>query len=253
MVWPARQIVALSQDKAMLKHMLSPLPYDYAALEPHIDARTLYLHHDKHHAGYVQHLNDALQNHPELHARSALWLLNNLGNVPEAIRMAVRNNAGGHVNHTLFWHAMTPAQNAKPQPPQGALADAIVRDFGSLEKLQERFVQAGAAVFGSGWVWLVRTPAADGKLDVVTTPGHMNPVVQGDYPLLVNDVWEHAYYLRHENRREEYLKNWWNLANWQFAAQRYERAARPRELLWHDDDALFLREMPGAVASAGRF
>lgn len=234
----------------MLKHLLSPLPYDYAALEPHIDARTMHVHHDKHHATYVEHLNEALENYPELHARSALWLLNNLGNVPEPIRMAVRNNAGGHVNHTLFWHAMAPQSGGEPQ---GALADAIRRDFGGLDKLKERFVKAGSAVFGSGWVWLVRTQDADGKLAIVTTPGHTNPLMQGDYPILVNDVWEHAYYLRYENRREEYLKNWWAIANWQEAARRFDHAACAHEKRWHDDDALLLREIPptsSAVAHA---
>lgn len=233
----------------MLKHLLAPLPYDYAALEPHIDAQTLHLHHGKHHAGYVEHLNQAIENYPELHARSALWLLNNLGNVPQQIRTAVRNNAGGHVNHTLFWHAMSPQGGSEPQ---GALADAIRHDFGGLEKFKERFVKAGAAVFGSGWVWLVRNPDVDGRLEVMTTPGHMNPLIQGDYPILLNDVWEHAYYLRYENRREEYLNSWWNVVNWQVANERYERAARSREQRWHDDEALLLRELPNTRASAAQ-
>lgn len=227
----------------MLKHLLAPLPYEYNALEPHISAQTLRLHHDMHHAAYVAQLNQALSAYPELHARSPLWLLNNLGNVPQPIRLAIRNNAGGHVNHTLFWHAMSPTGGGEPQ---GALADAIRNDFGSLNAFKERFVKAGATVFGSGWVWLVRTPDAAGKLDVITTPGHMNPLVQGDYPILLNDVWEHAYYLQHQNRREEYLSNWWNIVDWRAAERRFERAAILKEPRWHDDENLLLREMPGA-------
>ena len=181
-----------------MKHTLSPLPYDFAALEPHIDAQTMMLHHDRHHASYVENLNSALEMFPELHAHNALWLLLNLDRVPHRIRTAVRNNAGGHVNHSLFWRAMSPAAGGAPAGP---LADAIDRDFGSLDEFKARFVDAGGKQFGSGWVWLARTQHDGGKLGVFTTSGHGNPLIQGHFPILVNDVWEHAYYLKHENRR----------------------------------------------------
>jgi Fe-Mn family superoxide dismutase len=201
------------------KHMLPPLPYEYAALEPSIDARTMMLHHDKHHASYVEKLNAALKDFPELQGRTASWLLLNLIKVPKEIRTAVRHNAGGHVNHSLFWRAMAAAGT---DAPAGALADAIRRDFGSVEKLKARFAEVGEQRFGSGWVWLVKTQPAGGKLEVLSTFGHENPMLQGHYPILVNDVWEHAYYLKYENRRADYLKGWWAVANWEEAARRYE-------------------------------
>jgi Fe-Mn family superoxide dismutase len=201
------------------KHLLPPLPYDYAALEPSIDARTMMLHHDKHHASYVEKLNAALEKFPELHERTAVWLLLNLIKVPKEIRTAVRHNAGGHVNHSLFWRAMSPSG---VDAPAGPLADAIVRDFGSLEQLKARFAEVGQQRFGSGWVWLARTQLDGGRLQVISTFGHENPLLRGHYPILVNDVWEHAYYLKYENRRADYLKDWWAVANWEEAAQRYE-------------------------------
>jgi len=218
-----------------MKHTLSPLPYDYAALEPHIDAQTMMLHHDRHHASYVANLNSALEMFPELHAHNALWLLLNLGRVPHRIRTAVRNNAGGHVNHSLFWRAISPAAGGAPAGP---LADAIDRDFGSLDEFKARFVDAGGKQFGSGWVWLARTQHDGGKLGVFTTSGHGNPLIQGHFPILVNDVWEHAYYLKYENRRGDYLKSWWPVVNWEEAARRFERSDHSAEREWEGEGGL---------------
>jgi Fe-Mn family superoxide dismutase len=215
-----------------MKHMLPPLPYDYAALEPHIDARTMMLHHDKHHASYVANLNATLESIPELHERTALWLLLNLSKVPEKARTAVRNNAGGHVNHGLFWRAMSPATGGAPAGP---LADAIDRDFGSLDEFKARFAEAGGKQFGSGWVWLARMQQDGGKLGVFTTSGHDNPLMQGHFPILVNDVWEHAYYLKYENRRGEYLKGWWPVVNWEEAARRFELSDHSAEREWEGE------------------
>ena len=218
-----------------MKHTLPPLPYDYAALEPHIDAQTMMLHHDRHHASYVANLNSALEMFPELHAHNALWLLLNLDRVPHRIRTAVRNNAGGHVNHSLFWRAMSPAAGGAPAGP---LADAIDRDFGSLDEFKARFVDAGGKQFGSGWVWLARTQHDGGKLGVFTTSGHGNPLIQGHFPILVNDVWEHAYYLKYENRRGDYLKSWWPVVNWEEAARRFERSDHSAEREWEGEGGL---------------
>jgi Fe-Mn family superoxide dismutase len=216
-----------------MKHVLPPLPYSYDALEPHLDARTMHLHHDKHHATYVESLNTALEKIPELQSRSAMWLLLNLtkvlSKIPEKDRPAVHNNAGGHVNHSMFWRSMAPPSGTKPS---GALAAAIDRDFGDLDKFKARFAEAGTKHFGSGWVWLAREQQQGGKLQIYTTPGHDNPLMQGHYPILVNDVWEHAYYLKHENRRADYLKNWWPIANWEEAARRFERTGQSIEQLW---------------------
>jgi Fe-Mn family superoxide dismutase len=209
------------QEPAPTKHVLPALPYEYAALEPAVDARTMMLHHDKHHASYVDKLNAALEGFPDLQGRTAIWLLLNLIKVPKEIRTAVRHNAGGHVNHGLFWRAMSPGGD---DVPAGPLADAIVRDFGSLEQLKARFAEAGEKRFGSGWVWLARTQLHGGTLHVFSTFGHENPLLQGHYPILLNDVWEHSYYLKYQNRRAEYLKDWWAVANWEEAAQRYERS-----------------------------
>ena len=220
-----------------MKHLLPPLPYGYAALEPHIDAHTMTLHHDQHHASYVRNLNAALESFPELHERTASWLLLNLNKVPEKIRTTVRNNAGGHVNHRLFWRAMSPEGGGTPTGP---LADAIKLAFGGLEQFKAQFDAAGEKVFGSGWVWLVRAQQDGGGLQVVTTPGHDNPLMQGHFPLLVNDVWEHAYYLKHENRRADYLKGWWSVVNWQEAARRFERTDHSAEQDWETDGGLVL-------------
>jgi Fe-Mn family superoxide dismutase len=224
-------------ETGRLTHLLPALPYDHAALEPHIDARTMMLHHDKHHASYVEKLNAALEKYPELRQHSAVWLLLNPGKIPEEARTAVRNNAGGHVNHSMLWRVMTPGGGGKPT---GALADAINADFGGLEKFKARFDEAGEKVFGSGWVWLARTQQDDGKLDVCTTSGHGNPLMQGHFPLLVNDVWEHAYYLKHENRRADYLKGWWSVVNWPEVARRFESSGLSPERRWDVDGGLVL-------------
>jgi Fe-Mn family superoxide dismutase len=215
-----------------MKHELPQLPYAYAALEPHIDARTMMLHHDKHHGTYVNNLNLALEKLPELQERSAVWLLRNLDKVPEDSRPAVHNNAGGHLNHSLFWRAMSPKGGAAPT---GALGDAIKRDFGSFEQFKTQFENAGEKLFGSGWVWLVRAQKEGGKLQVYTTAGHDNPMMQGHFPLLLNDVWEHAYYRKHENRRADYLNRWWTIANWDEAARRFQVSEEGAQKDWEDE------------------
>ena len=203
------------------KHHLPALPYPHAALEPYIDARTMQLHHGEHHARYVEELNGALAPFPDLQSKSALWLLLNLRKLPAEIRVAVRASAGGHVNHGLLWQGMSPTGGGVPT---GLLGDAIARDFGSFNEFKTRFDQAGAALRGSGWVWLARALEKGGGLEVLTTPAHDHPLMQGRFPLLVNDLWEHAYYLKHENRRGEYLAGWWPVVNWPEAARRYERS-----------------------------
>lgn len=206
------------------KHALPRLPYDYAALEPFIDAQTMMLHHDHHHASYVAKLNSALEKNPGLQGRSALWLLLNPGKVPLKIRTAIRHNAGGHVNHSLFWKAMSPAGHGAAAPA-GALAAAIDRDFGSLDEFKRRFIEAGEKLFGSGWVWLAESRLDGGKLQICTTNGHGNPLSNGHFPILLNDVWEHAYYLNYQNRRGDYLRAWWSIVNWEEAAIRFDRSS----------------------------
>jgi Fe-Mn family superoxide dismutase len=200
-------------------HVLPDLPYSHDALEPHIDAHTMMLHHGKHHASYVANLNEAIEPHPELREQSAAWLLLNPARIPDYAQTAIRNNAGGHVNHSLFWRAMSPDGGGGPGGP---LAAAIDQSFGSLGQFKAAFEDAGAKCFGSGWVWLTKSLQGGGKLTILTTSGHGNPLVQGRQPLLVNDVWEHAYYLKHENRRSDYMKGWWPVVNWIEAARRFE-------------------------------
>ena len=201
-----------------MAHEVPPLPYAYDALEPYIDEETMHLHHDKHHAAYVNNLNTALQKYPELQDKSAEELIRDLNSVPEDIRPAVRNNGGGHVNHTMFWEIMGPNGGGEPT---GALADAIKEAFGDLDGLKQQFNDAGTKRFGSGWAWLVRT--ADGKLQVTSTANQDNPMSEGSYPIMGNDVWEHAYYLKYQNRRPEYLAAWWNVVNWAAVAMRFEQ------------------------------
>jgi Fe-Mn family superoxide dismutase len=201
-----------------MKHTLPALPYDIGALEPVIDARTMTVHHDKHHATYVKALNKALEEAPDLQHKTAEWLLMNLKHVPENIRTAVRNNAGGHVNHSLFWRCMTAAGGGYPSGP---LSAAIDRDFSGYENFKAEFESVGAKLFGSGWVWLVVDKRGNNKLQLLATTGHDNPLTSGYYPLMLNDVWEHAYYLKHENKRPEYLKDWWKVVNWSEAEQRF--------------------------------
>ena len=188
---------------------LPPLPYAYGALETAIDARTMEIHHDRHHAAYVKNLNAALQQETNLQNQSVEALLRDLNSVPEAIREKVRNNGGGHLNHTIFWQIMGPDGGGEPT---GDLAQEINQTFGSFEEFRKQFNQAGGDRFGSGWVWLVRNP--QGQLQIVTTANQDNPITDGNYPIMGNDVWEHAYYLRYQNQRAEYLNNWWNVVNW---------------------------------------
>ncbi|HEV2878370.1 MAG TPA: superoxide dismutase [Candidatus Eremiobacteraceae bacterium] len=194
-----------------------PLPYPYAALEPTIDAQTMTLHHDKHHAAYVSNLNAAIEKHPALASKSAEDLLRDLNAVPEDIRAAVRNNGGGHVNHSMFWTIMAPGKGGEPK---GGLGDSIRSTFGDLETFKKLFVDTGVKQFGSGWVWLVR--AKDGKLSVVSTANQDNPMSNGLAPIMGNDVWEHAYYLKYQNRRADYLNAWWNVVDWDAITRRFE-------------------------------
>ncbi len=204
-----------------MAHTLPPLPYAFDALEPHIDAKTMEIHHGKHHQAYVNNLNAALEKAPELQNKSLDDLLKNLSAVPEAIRNAVRNNGGGHWNHTMFWQIMAP--NAGGQP-QGALAEAITKAFGGFDKLKEQINAAGVARFGSGWAWLV--VEGGGRLKIESTPNQDNPLMEGRTAIMGVDVWEHAYYLKYQNRRPDYLAAWWNVANWKEIGKRFEAAAR---------------------------
>jgi Fe-Mn family superoxide dismutase len=191
-----------------MSHQLPPLPYDAAALEPHIDAQTMQIHHDKHHAAYVNNLNAALEKHPSLQSKSAEDLIKNLSAVPEDIRTAVRNNGGGHVNHSMFWQIMGPGKGGAPT---GAIAEAITATFGGFDAFKEQMNKAGAGRFGSGWAWLVE---AGGKLAIESTANQDNPLMEGRRPIFGIDVWEHAYYLKYQNRRPDYLAAWWNVVNW---------------------------------------
>jgi Fe-Mn family superoxide dismutase len=193
-----------------------PLPYAYEALEPTIDADTMHLHHDKHHAAYVNNLNAALEKHPELQGKSAEDLIRDLNSVPEDIRAAVRNNGGGHVNHSMFWQLMGPNGGGAPT---GAIAAAIDQAFGSFDNFKAQFNDAGVKRFGSGWTWLVRT--SGGQLQVMSTANQDSPLSDGHHPIMGNDVWEHAYYLKYQNRRPEYLGAWWNVVNWDEVNKRY--------------------------------
>ncbi|NJP08593.1 MAG: superoxide dismutase [Leptolyngbyaceae cyanobacterium RU_5_1] len=198
---------------------LPPLPYPYNALEPHIDAATMQFHHGKHHATYINNLNAAVQKYPNLQGKSIEDLIRNLNSLPEDIRTAVRNNGGGHINHNLFWEIMGPNGGGAPK---GAIATAIQSNFGSFDILKKQFNEVGAKRFGSGWVWLVRTKG--GKLQVTSTPNQDSPLIEGNYPILGNDVWEHAYYLKYQNRRADYLNAWWNVVNWDAVNKRFEQA-----------------------------
>ena len=196
---------------------LPPLPYLTNALEPTIDAKTMEIHHDKHHAAYVNNLNAAIKGHADLESKSAIDLIKNLSAVPESIRTAVRNNAGGHVNHSLFWTLLTPGGS---KAPTGQLAKDITAKFESFDAFKAKFEEAGVKRFGSGWVWLVKK---NGALEIISTPNQDNPLM-AEYdatPIFGNDVWEHAYYLQYQNRRPDYLKAWWNVLNWDVVARQY--------------------------------
>ncbi len=194
------------------------LTYDYAALEPTIDEATMKLHHDKHHQAYVTNLNAAVEKHPELGKHTPEDLLRSLDTLPDDVKGAIRNNGGGHVNHTMFWAIMGPGGGGEPT---GAIGEQIAKDFGSFEDFKKLFNETTAKQFGSGWGWLIFD---GGKLKIVTTANQDNPISQGKFPILGNDVWEHAYYLKYNNRRPEYLAAWWSVVNWAEVNKRFEQA-----------------------------
>jgi Fe-Mn family superoxide dismutase len=193
---------------------LPPLPYANDALEPHIDAKTMEIHHTKHHQAYVNNLNAAIEKAPELATKSLDDLMRGINSVPEAVRTAVRNNGGGHWNHSLFWQLMGPGKGGEPT---GKLADAIKSAFGDFAKFKEQFAAAGAGRFGSGWAWLITD---GGKLSITSTPNQDNPLMDGKQAILGLDVWEHAYYLKYQNRRPDYITAWWNVVDWEAVAGR---------------------------------
>ncbi len=194
---------------------LPPLPYDFTALEPHIDARTMEIHHGKHHQTYVNNLNAAIEKAPELASRSLDDLMRNVNTLPEAVRTPIRNNGGGHWNHSMFWQIMAPKAGGEPG---GNLGAAIKTAFGDFAKFREQFSAAGVARFGSGWAWLVNT---GGKLSITSTPNQDNPLMEGQKIIMGLDVWEHAYYLKYQNRRPDYIQAWWNVVNWREVEKRY--------------------------------
>ncbi|MCU4987495.1 superoxide dismutase [Mn] [Bacillus cereus] len=202
----------------MAKHELPNLPYAYDALEPHFDKETMNIHHTKHHNTYITNLNAALEGHAELADKSVEELVANLDEVPEAIRTAVRNNGGGHANHTFFWTILSPNGGGQPV---GELATAIEAKFGSFDAFKEEFAKAGATRFGSGWAWLV---VNNGELEVTSTPNQDSPLTEGKTPVIGLDVWEHAYYLNYQNRRPDYIGAFWNVVDWNAAEKRYQEA-----------------------------
>jgi Fe-Mn family superoxide dismutase len=196
------------------------LPYAYEALEPYIDSQTMHLHHDKHHQAYVDNFKAALEKAPELKDKNPEDILRNISAVPEAVRTAVQNNGGGHVNHSMFWAIMGPNAGGAPT---GAIGDAITKTFGDFAQFQEKFNDAGVKRFGSGWAWLIQ---GKGGLEIISTANQDSPLMQGQYPIMGNDVWEHAYYLKYQNRRAEYLKAWWNVVNWNEVNKRFATAQK---------------------------
>jgi Fe-Mn family superoxide dismutase len=216
-------VTAITPPTPIGPFKLPALPYAYDALEPHIDAETMHLHHDKHHAAYVAKLNEALAKEPSFNANVDVnEILKNLNAVPESIRTAVRNNAGGHANHSLFWETLAPHVG----PPSDELTKALNDDLGGMDKFKEAAIKAGMGLFGSGWVWLV----LDGgkKLTLLTLPNQDSPLLEGHYPLFGIDVWEHAYYLKYHNVRADYLKAIWNVVNWNYISDRYAGATKPQ-------------------------
>jgi Fe-Mn family superoxide dismutase len=194
---------------------LPPLPYDFAALEPHIDARTMEIHHGKHHQTYVNNLNAAIEKAPELAKKSLDDLMRNVSSLPEAVRTPIRNNGGGHWNHSMFWQIMAPKAGGEPG---GKLGQAITSTFGDFAKFREQFSAAGVGRFGSGWAWLINT---GGKLSITSTPNQDNPLMEGQKAIMGLDVWEHAYYLKYQNRRPDYIQAWWNVVNWKEVEKRF--------------------------------
>ncbi len=198
-----------------MAHELPKLPYAFGALEPSIDAKTMEIHHGKHHAAYVTNLNKAVEPHADLQKKTIEQLVSNLNAVPEAVRTTVRNNGGGHLNHSMFWQIMGPKKGGEPK---GALGDAIASTFGGFAKFKELFAAAGMGRFGSGWVWLVKQ---GGKLEIASTANQDNPLMEGKTPVFGVDVWEHAYYLHYQNRRADYLAAWWNVVDWDAVSKRF--------------------------------
>jgi Fe-Mn family superoxide dismutase len=197
---------------------LPPLPYDYSALEPYIDTQTMQLHHDKHHQAYVTNLNNALKDQAQFASLSLEELMRRINEVPDSVRTAVRNNGGGHINHTMFWQIMKPNGGGEPT---GAIASAIQSAFGSFDAFKTAFNDAGVKRFGSGWAWLILD--SSGKLQITSTANQDSPFMDGNYPVMGNDVWEHAYYLKYQNRRPDYLNAWWNVVNWDEISRRYQQ------------------------------
>jgi superoxide dismutase, Fe-Mn family len=202
-----------------MAYELPPLSYPFNALEPHIDAKTMEIHHDKHHQAYITNANNALKDHPDLAAKPVDELIADLSQVPESIRTVVRNNAGGHSNHSFFWKIIGPNAGGAPK---GKLADAINSTFGSFDAFKEKLQASGAGRFGSGWAWLV---VNKGKLEVTSTPNQDSPIMEGQKPVIGVDVWEHSYYLLYQNRRPDYLKAWWNVVNWDQAEKNFTAAS----------------------------
>jgi Fe-Mn family superoxide dismutase len=196
---------------------LPPLPYDFAALEPHIDAKTMEIHHGKHHQTYVNNLNAAIEKAPELAKKSLDDLLRNVSSLPEAVRTPIRNNGGGHWNHSMFWQIMAAKAGGEPG---GKLGQAITSTFGDFAKFREQFSAAGVGRFGSGWAWLINT---GGKLSITSTPNQDNPLMEGQKAIMGLDVWEHAYYLKYQNRRPDYIQAWWNVVNWKEIENRFSQ------------------------------
>jgi superoxide dismutase, Fe-Mn family len=209
-----------SQTAQVYPHQLPPLPYAYDALEPYIDKMTMEIHYTKHHGGYVNNLNKALENQPELQKLSVAELLAKLNQVPETIRTTVRNNGGGALNHSMFWKLMKKGGGGEPK---GEFAEALGKAFGSFADFRQKFTAAALGRFGSGWAWLM---LKDGKLAIDSTPNQDNPVIGGARPIFGLDIWEHAYYLKYQNRRNEYIESWWHVVNWEQAAQNYQEAAK---------------------------
>jgi Fe-Mn family superoxide dismutase len=201
-----------------MAHSLPPLPYAHNALEPHIDEKTMQIHHGKHHQAYVDNLNKALEKHPDLQKKTVEQLLAEINSVPEDIRTAVRNNGGGHVNHAMFWQIMGPGKGGEPA---GKIGDAIKAAFGDFKTFKEKLQAAGTGRFGSGWAWL---NLSAGKLVVESTANQDSPIMDGKSPILGVDVWEHAYYLKYQNKRADYLGAWWNVVNWDEVEKRYSAA-----------------------------
>ena len=208
----------IAQTEPAGPYTLPPLPYAYEALQPHIDAETMRIHHDKHHQAYITNANKLLADQPELAKLSPEELLLNLDKAPEAIRVGLRNNVGGHLNHSQFWLMMSPDGGGEPK---GELAEAIKKDFGSFEAFKKELTDAALKRFGSGWAWLVEK---DGKLSIISTPNQDPPLLEGKTALLGIDVWEHAYYLKYQNRRADYIAGWWNVVNWPYVAKLHDEA-----------------------------